>query len=84
MAKEKTVKGIINAAHRMGRIEGSVRAGDVLSDEQCLQYLKDAISTGLDLDPLVAQEMLRGFTRSKKVEKQLNNYYKNHSKYGSE
>ena len=82
--KKTDVKKQIDASHRMGRIEGSVRAGDVLSDEQCLQYIKDAISTGLDLDPLVAQEMLRGFTRSKKVEKQLNNYYKNHSNYESD
>ena len=82
--KKTDVKKQIDASHRMGRTEGSVRACDVLSDEQCLQYIKDAIFTGLDLDPLVAQEMLRGFTRSKKVEKQLNNYYKNHSKYGSE
>lgn len=79
MAKEKTVKGIINAAHRMGRIEGSVRAGDVLSDEQCLQYLKDAAETEMTIDPLVAQEMHRGVMRSKKVLKQLSKFYKNHT-----
>lgn len=84
MAKKIDIKKQINASHRMGRIEGSVRAGGVLSDEQCLQYIKDAISTGIDVDPLVAQEMHRGVLRSKKVLKQLNNYYKNHSKNGTE
>ena len=82
MAKDK-VKKQIESSHRMGRTEGAVRAGDVLSDKDCLQYISDAILTGFEVDPLVAQEMHRGHMRGKKVLKSLSNYYKNHSKNGA-
>ena len=68
----------LEAAHRMGRTEGSVRLGDALTDEQCLKYLSDAELSDMPVDPLVAQEMHAGVMRSKKVLNKLTKYYKRH------